>query len=204
MSHPKPLTAEELARGDATRLAALADALAAFDQEELFATARAELTVSVWDQTSPINGIDAETVLTSAAPPTGGAVVTIARGQAVQVLQPFDPEGGPGAAIAPEHAQEIGDRMADAMAADVARQQVLQQIPTELLAFPDPTPPADGGDGGDGGTPGGDPLAALQAQLSAQQELVTSQASQIAAQQESIDWLAGIVLDLATGTEADQ
>lgn len=185
MSNPNPVTGEELARNYGRPASDFTEALAAIDQEALFSAERAKLVAGVWDQASSINGVDAAAVLEALTIPAGGAVVTIGGTDgSVNILQPFDPTQ-PGARPIPvQDAQAVADRMADGMASERARAQTIAQLPPELLT---------GGSGPAG--PGEDPGVDLQPLL----DQLASLQTQTAAQQESIDWLAGVVIDLATG-----
>lgn len=108
-------------------------ALATVDQEALAEVERARWTIAIWDRVSPINGIPAQTVLTSRSdiPQGAGDIYLLIRDGQVVYFQPHVPgseghEGiraGEGIATAELHLAQI---VSDVVAAEVVSRVAAQ------------------------------------------------------------------------------
>jgi hypothetical protein len=121
--------------------AELTAALAAVDIAALYEAERATWTVQVWDRSSPINGVDAATILAARDDiPDKGDVYLLYRDGALSYFQPHLPGAAGLESISVGSGATVGAEHADTLAAGAARAAALRQVRNHLTAVRAATP----------------------------------------------------------------
>lgn len=105
-------------------------AMAQVDQEAMVAAEKAKYTVQVWDKETPINGVPAETVITSHAIPEEGTAYMIFEGPRIVFFQSRDPYTG--SVITPESAPTVANLHLDNFAMEQASIAIIEAIIDKL------------------------------------------------------------------------
>ena len=116
-------------------LAEVETELALINQSAILAEEESYLDVELWDKTSAINGVSAETVLSARDDiPEGGEVVLIKdnRTGTVVLFQPFDPAQSGLVAMDTTTANALGSSNKSAMAEGAANARVLADLAAAL------------------------------------------------------------------------
>lgn len=111
------------------------DKIDEIDKEALITQERSKFTVELWDRQSPINGVDADTILRNRNDiPENGAVYLIRENGVVKTFQPHDPTKQGYEPMTNETALHLANDEVDKLVEGVVRDKIVQQVVDMFVA----------------------------------------------------------------------